>query len=223
MGYSPWGRKESDTTERLHFLSLSLSFSSSTVFLLGWWFGLRRLWPPLCPRGPGWPEESCFLALVIGSPRTCDSSRDNQSHQSFLAVFTGLNYMVLLFKILRSCSHAESLFWEWSKTCQAALRETVVQRQLFDPYIPLCLKGECPSNFSALWAIHSVLFFLNESEFRFDTCNWKSPGYCNVFLWDGLYFLHPIPSFGRRHSKTGMTRVLWFALVSPHGFCLLFA
>ena len=23
-GYSPWGRKESDTTERLHFLSLSL-------------------------------------------------------------------------------------------------------------------------------------------------------------------------------------------------------
>ena len=22
-GYSPWGRKESDTTERLHFLSLS--------------------------------------------------------------------------------------------------------------------------------------------------------------------------------------------------------
>ena len=25
MGYSPWGRKESDTTERLHFLFLSLS------------------------------------------------------------------------------------------------------------------------------------------------------------------------------------------------------
>ena len=24
VGYSPWGRKESDTTERLHFLSLSL-------------------------------------------------------------------------------------------------------------------------------------------------------------------------------------------------------
>ena len=24
MGYSPWGRKELDTTERLHFLSLSL-------------------------------------------------------------------------------------------------------------------------------------------------------------------------------------------------------
>ena len=23
VGYSPWGRKESDTTERLHFLSLS--------------------------------------------------------------------------------------------------------------------------------------------------------------------------------------------------------
>ena len=24
VGYSPWGRKESDTTERLHFLSLKL-------------------------------------------------------------------------------------------------------------------------------------------------------------------------------------------------------
>ena len=29
MGYSPWGRIESDTTERLHFLSLS------TILLLG--------------------------------------------------------------------------------------------------------------------------------------------------------------------------------------------
>ena len=26
VGYSPWGRKESDTTERLHFLSFFLSF-----------------------------------------------------------------------------------------------------------------------------------------------------------------------------------------------------
>ena len=31
MGYSPWGRKESDTTEQLHFLSLSLSNTSSLV------------------------------------------------------------------------------------------------------------------------------------------------------------------------------------------------
>ena len=29
VGYSPWGRKELDTTERLHFLSLSLSLSLS--------------------------------------------------------------------------------------------------------------------------------------------------------------------------------------------------
>ena len=29
-GYSPWGRKESDTTERLHFLSLSLYNSKDT-------------------------------------------------------------------------------------------------------------------------------------------------------------------------------------------------
>ena len=30
-GYSPWGRKESDTTERLHFLSLSLSVVTNEI------------------------------------------------------------------------------------------------------------------------------------------------------------------------------------------------
>ena len=33
MGYSPWGRKESDTTEWLHFLSLSLSTLLEELFL----------------------------------------------------------------------------------------------------------------------------------------------------------------------------------------------
>lgn len=126
------------------------SFSSSSVSLLGWWFGSRRLWPPLCPSGPGWPEASSFLAPVIGSPRACDSSWASQSHQSFLTVFAGMNYMVLPFRVLRSCSHAESLFWEGSQTCQAAVREAVVQRHPFDPCIPLCLKGECRPDFSAL-------------------------------------------------------------------------
>ena len=34
MGYSPWGRKESDTTERLHFTLICrfISFSSSGHF-----------------------------------------------------------------------------------------------------------------------------------------------------------------------------------------------
>ena len=31
-GYSPWGRKESDTTERLHFTSLHLSWLMSLVY-----------------------------------------------------------------------------------------------------------------------------------------------------------------------------------------------
>ena len=31
MGYSPWGRKESDTTERLHFVSI---FSSRIIMRL---------------------------------------------------------------------------------------------------------------------------------------------------------------------------------------------
>ena len=31
LGYSPWGRKESDTTERLHFLSLSFLHWGGTI------------------------------------------------------------------------------------------------------------------------------------------------------------------------------------------------
>ena len=57
-------------------------------------------------------EDASFLAPVIGSPRACDSSWANQSHHSFLTVFAGMNYIVLPFRILRSCSHPKSLFWE---------------------------------------------------------------------------------------------------------------
>ena len=140
------------------------SSSSSRVFLLGWWFGSRRQWPPLCPSGPGWPGDGSSLAPVIGSPRACDSSWANRSHQSFLTVFAGMDDMVLPFRVLQPCREP---FREWSQTCQAALREAVVQKQPFDPYIPLCLMGERPSDFSVLWAMHAVSFFLNESEFRF--------------------------------------------------------
>ena len=31
VGYSPWGRKESDTTERLHFTSLEKDFTQSSL------------------------------------------------------------------------------------------------------------------------------------------------------------------------------------------------
>ena len=34
VGYSPWGRKESDTTERLHFLSFFPSYPQSEVLIL---------------------------------------------------------------------------------------------------------------------------------------------------------------------------------------------
>ena len=34
LGYSPWGRKESDTTERLHSLTHSLGLLSSIEFLI---------------------------------------------------------------------------------------------------------------------------------------------------------------------------------------------
>ena len=36
VGYSPWGRKESDTNERLHFTSL-LFFLKCTVYFLCYW------------------------------------------------------------------------------------------------------------------------------------------------------------------------------------------
>ena len=50
VGYSPWGRKESDTTERLHFLSFCSSF----------W---RRKWQPT----PGFlPGESHGQRVLVG-------------------------------------------------------------------------------------------------------------------------------------------------------------
>ena len=43
MGYSPWGCKESDTTERLHFLSFFLSNDSlEKTLMLGGIGGRRR-------------------------------------------------------------------------------------------------------------------------------------------------------------------------------------
>ena len=42
VGYSPWGRKESDTTERLHFLSFLLFFQRVAV-------GLKRLTGKVAP------------------------------------------------------------------------------------------------------------------------------------------------------------------------------
>ena len=32
MGYSPWGRKESDTTEQLHYICLSIRKNEISVF-----------------------------------------------------------------------------------------------------------------------------------------------------------------------------------------------
>ena len=34
VGYSPWGRKESDTTERLHFILRYLTFCMAVIFFL---------------------------------------------------------------------------------------------------------------------------------------------------------------------------------------------
>ena len=49
VGCSPWGRSESDTTERLHFHALEKEWQPTTVFLpgesQGWWSLVGcRLW-----------------------------------------------------------------------------------------------------------------------------------------------------------------------------------
>ena len=35
MGYSPWGHKESDTTERLHFLTHNIKVTTVTILNCG--------------------------------------------------------------------------------------------------------------------------------------------------------------------------------------------
>ena len=45
VGYSPWGRKESDTTERLHFyFSIVVFVFGLFMFSLTSWFSFRRLY-----------------------------------------------------------------------------------------------------------------------------------------------------------------------------------
>ena len=61
VGYSPWGRKESDTTERLHFpLSFHFSQQSGRGSLHSSWGGLswRKCGPrETSPSGPGQVSE----------------------------------------------------------------------------------------------------------------------------------------------------------------------
>ena len=55
-GYSPWGHKESDTTEQLT-LFISLSRKSNVV--------ARRLVDERCD-GPAWEARNDFMGTVIG-------------------------------------------------------------------------------------------------------------------------------------------------------------
>ena len=64
VGYSPWGRKESDTTERLHFHFFHF-LSLWTFYALGLWLYLWIFW--------GFSEEferHSFLSLVSGGQRS---------------------------------------------------------------------------------------------------------------------------------------------------------
>ena len=47
VGYSPWGRKESDTTERLHFLSFFLVVIYSKFRITGYFCVLKAVYPQI--------------------------------------------------------------------------------------------------------------------------------------------------------------------------------
>ena len=68
-GYSPWGRKESDTTERLHFLSSKMGSLLQSGLLLV----LIRLWHPMQHRienkaQQGLKKDFLTLAMASGLP-----------------------------------------------------------------------------------------------------------------------------------------------------------
>ena len=76
MGYSPWGRKESDTTERLHFTSMifSIKISVQTIYLLT--FLLEVVEYKLQGSGT-WP-----LSTSLAAP----NSNTGTSHSEFFGV-----------------------------------------------------------------------------------------------------------------------------------------
>ena len=71
-GYSHWGHKEPDTTERLHFLSSKMGSLLQSGLLLV----LIRLWHPM-PHGieneaqQGLKKDFLTLAMASGLPRWC--------------------------------------------------------------------------------------------------------------------------------------------------------
>ena len=82
MGYSPWGRKERDTTERLHFKPLSRG-GALKVSHLSRFLSSACLPPPVrplattgqpylgksCPRVQGcWPSLTAILCVETTSP-----------------------------------------------------------------------------------------------------------------------------------------------------------
>ena len=66
VGYSPWGCKESDTTEQLHFTSLLFSYNSVTLSL-PWvpWFSVHLFRPLLIVWKMGSQKPFCFLSVLV--------------------------------------------------------------------------------------------------------------------------------------------------------------
>ena len=61
VGYSPWGRKESDTTERLHFNFQTFCRASLVAQLVKNTPAMRETWDGSLGEGNGHPLQYCGL------------------------------------------------------------------------------------------------------------------------------------------------------------------
>ena len=82
MGYSPWGHKESDTTEGLHFLSLSLVIRTLEAKRFQWFS-----WSTADPRPDCRSVESHAAPLLPSSTTSQPLSGPSEKSQQW----TGIN------------------------------------------------------------------------------------------------------------------------------------
>ena len=80
MGYSPWGRKELDTTERLHFLFFLSAAITSPGSLSPDQFSL--LWPKDCHYLPCSQGSWWWLLMGFGKWRTTLAERSHEAGRS---------------------------------------------------------------------------------------------------------------------------------------------
>jgi len=117
LGYSPWGREESDTTERLHFhFSLScIGEGNGNPFQCAclenprdggaWWaavYGVAQSWTRLKRLSSSSRERICFPGGASGKEPTCQCRRCNRGR---------FNPWIEKIPEKEVASHSSSLAW----------------------------------------------------------------------------------------------------------------